>query len=98
MLDCVVNHGPVHAGTELLISSHNKPMAADSHLTLIGRHLCGNEGRSSGWIVFDGRPSLSSKNRGVQFLGLLLGLFLQQTSGRGLRCEKDQIPPVHLLK
>lgn len=73
-------------------------MASDSHLTLIGRHRCGNEGRSSGWIVFDGRPSLSSKNRGVQFLGLLLGLFLQQTSGKGLRCEKDQIPPVHLLK
>lgn len=50
----------------------------------------------SGQILFS--EGLFSLNRGVQFLSLLLGLFLQEKSGRGLGFEKDQIFPVHLLK
>lgn len=66
-------------------------MASDSDITLIGCCCCGNGaiGRTEG---------LFCSNRGVQFLSLLLGLFLQEKSGRGLGCEKDQISPVHLLK
>lgn len=82
---------PCHTRTELLIPSHNSLMASDSDIILIGCCCCGNRaiGPTEG-------PFYS--NRGVQFLSLLLGLFLQEKSGRGLGCEKDQIPPVHLLK